>query len=233
MNPEFLYLGSVANDHTGDTLRSGGFKINRNFKELFYASPQRHRQSPLVYRQTNGVSDYLSYDVTVGPGSWENHVTVTLLSPFVASIACGIEERGERNLSSVVSLDATPAAWNLDHGGGPRTTYTRYLWIERNFDDTTTSYGYSLLQPVSSQTAPVGPATDQHWFDRLNNQMKRWDGAVWEDVYRLFVSVFVFNGPGTPDPTNAEGTGVFIYDWDNDELQDMKREAIKYAIIFG
>jgi hypothetical protein len=63
--------------------------------------------------------------------------------------------------------------------------------------------------------------------------MKRWDGAVWEDVYRLFVSVFVFNGPGTPDPTNAEGTGVFIYDWDNDELQDMKREAIKYAIIFG
>lgn len=234
MNQEFLNLGTTANDHTGDTLRSGGFKINRNFKELFYSSPQRHRQSPLIYRQNNGVSDYLRYEVSVGPDQWENNVSITLRSPFVASIAAGIEERGERNLSAVVTLDETPAGWNLAHpGGGPKVSYIRYLWIDRNFDDLTVGYGYSEIAPISSQEEPAAPSTDQHWFDELGNVMKRWTGSEWEVVYRLFVGVFSFEGPGTPDPVNAEGEGLFSYDWSNDETRDMQREAIKYSIIFG
>lgn len=35
MAQQTILLGTVANDHTGDTLRDGGTKINANFTELY------------------------------------------------------------------------------------------------------------------------------------------------------------------------------------------------------
>ena len=37
MSKQSLNIGTVANDNTGDTLRSGGDKINDNFNELYTA----------------------------------------------------------------------------------------------------------------------------------------------------------------------------------------------------
>lgn len=235
MNYTSIYLGSVPNDRTGDTLRSGGMKINRNFNELFWASPQRHRQSPLVYKQTAGISDFISYLVTVGPASWENTVDITLKAPFVAAIGAGNDERGERNLSVVISTDATPSAWRIHHVGivSSPTTYNRYLYVERNFTDLTCAFGFSTLAPTSDQVAPVAPATDQHWFDKLNGVMKRWNGTSYDVVYRIFINTFTFVGPGTSSPTNAAGPVTVVYEWDNDELADMRRIAIQSAIVFG
>jgi hypothetical protein len=235
MNFETLNLGTVANDHTGDTLRSGGFKINRNFHELFWTSPQRHRQSPLVYRQTNNNPDYLTAN-SVSGGSWLTLVSVSLSAPFVGAIGAGNDERGERNYSAIVTTDQTPAAWGFTHNGGVvgRQNYVHFLWIERNYIDLTVDYGYSLLAPeMTSDTAPSSPATDQHWWDRLNGIMKRWNGSSWEETPRLFIGVFLYSGPGPGDSLGDIGTWSFSYTWSNDELAEMKRQAIIHAIVFG
>lgn len=233
MNFSPIYLGSVPNDRTGDTLRSGGMKINRNFAELYWVSAQRHRHSPLIYRQTGGFADYMDVNVTTGPGNWETSVSVTLLAPFTAAIGAGVDERGERNLSAVVSVDTTPSAWDLHHGGGAQANYTRYLYVERNFDDLVTTYGFTTVAPVTGQTEPTAPVTDLHWFDEMSSTMRRWNGTGWEVVYRLFIVTFLYSGPGPGDPVGSTGVSNFIFDWDNDEVREMKRRAMTASIIFG
>jgi hypothetical protein len=42
--------------------------------------------------------------------------------------------------------------------------------------------------------APGAPATDQHWFDLSVGRMMRWDGAVWEEVERIFLGYIRTDG---------------------------------------
>ena len=46
MAKQSLNIGTVANDNTGDTLRSGGDKINDNFTELYTAVSYTHLTLP-------------------------------------------------------------------------------------------------------------------------------------------------------------------------------------------
>lgn len=57
-----------------------------------------------------------------------------------------------------------------------------FVWI----DDTET-LGVSTLPCLYSFTAPVGPATDQHWFDLGHNQMMRFNGVAFVAVNRIFI----------------------------------------------
>src|SRR5579872_5909716 len=57
-----------------------------------------------------------------------------------------------------------------------------FIWI-----DSTGATGSSALPCVYAYTAPVGPATDQHWFDLGHNQMFRWSGSAWVAVSRIFI----------------------------------------------
>lgn len=61
-------------------------------------------------------------------------------------------------------------------------TAHNFIWI-----DDTGATGRSALPCVYSFTAPGAPATDQHWFDLGKNQMKRYNGAAFVAVARVFI----------------------------------------------
>lgn len=62
--------------------------------------------------------------------------------------------------------------WDIDLQSGVRT------------------FGSTTLEPVSSLTAPVSPAVDQHWFDKNEKVMKRWTGQTWREVLRVFAAFY-------------------------------------------
>lgn len=192
MNIQSVYLGASANDSTGDTLRAGGFKIDDNFKELFSFSAGRHRQSLLLYKTLSGSPAFLEY--TTG-------LHIDLIAPLVATIGAGFEQRGERNSSVVITADAL-SAWTV-----PNTTVS-YLYIEQNSLSGTQTFSATQILPYKAQTFVPGPTVDQYWFDTLNNQMFRWDGAIFQAVNRIFVAAV--------SATGGNITGVTYYT-NNDE----------------
>lgn len=237
MNIQTVFLGTSANDSTGDSLRQGGFKINDNVVELFTFGPARHRQSLLLFKTISGDPAFLEY----------TGLNVDLIAPLVATIGAGFEQRGERNRSLVITSDVL-SAWTV-----PDNTIT-YLYIEQNSLSGTPTYGSSSFQPYKSQTSLPGPSADQHWFDTLHNQMFRWDGATFDSVNRIFVAevvslggdvvdVIYFIGNDESDYTDAQTSVVLTSAKNYTDLQTAAfllsantyadNSAKKYALVFG
>lgn len=84
--------------------------------------------------------------------------------PFIYDIAGGRYE-----LQADATLSVTDDAHNFIYIG------------------TSGSLGRSALPCAYDWAAPSSPSTDQHWYDLGKNQMKRWDGAAWESVSRIFI----------------------------------------------
>lgn len=177
MNIQPIYLGALPNDNTGDTLREGGFKINDNTWELFAYGPARHRQASIIYKTLSGAPVFLE---SAG-------LSIDLIAPFVGTIGAGMEQRGERNAPVVITSDAV-GAWTV-----PNNTVS-YLYVQKDSLTATPVYGYSALQPYKDQTSHTSPASGQHWFDTLNNQMKVWNGSAFVATSRLFVAAVSSSG---------------------------------------
>jgi len=176
MNIQSIYLGASANDNTGNTLRQGGFKINDNFNELFTFSSTRHRQSLLLYKTLSGSPSFLQ----------DSGLCIDLITPILGTIGAGVEQRGERNRSIVINSDVL-SAWTLPDND------ISYLYIEQNSLSGSPIFGYSLIEPVKSQTPPTA-VSGQHWFDSLNNQMYEYNGTTYDYVNRLFIAEVVTLG---------------------------------------
>jgi len=175
MNIESIFLGTSANDNTGDTLRAGGFKINDNFVELFTFGPSRHRQSLLIYKTSGSSPSFIT----------SSGLNVNLIAPLVCTIGRGYEQRGERNSAVVITSDQL-TAWTV-----PDNT-TSYLYIDKTGLSATPTFGYSSLQPYKAQVSAANlSSVGQHWFNTLANQMYSYDGSAFNAVNRIFVGYVV------------------------------------------
>lgn len=78
------------------------------------------------------------------------------------------------------------------------------------------SFGSTLYQPIVSDTAPVSPLTDQHWFDIGSSTMKVWYDFSWHEKIRCFAGVY--SGGQIVDPyyvtvtTTSTVNGVEVID---------------------
>jgi PKD repeat protein len=67
---------------------------------------------------------------------------------------------------------------------------TRYLFWDINLLTAELTRGHTTLPPVYSGVSPASPATDQHWYDTLQNQLRVWSGTKWIDKIRVFAGVY-------------------------------------------
>lgn len=143
----------------------------------------------------------VSYDTSVPPfvaAASVGGVDVTLnvgTQPFVVSVA----NQGANYLwSESLTIDAWPSL-------SPVGTY--YLYINWNSNTFARTFGTSTLKPIVQGTAPLLPATGQHWYNTTTSQMSFWNGSVWSPVIRLFVAKLV--GPNTISSVSINAPGSF------------------------
>lgn len=128
------------------------------------------RQGIVSYPNAGGIQQFLSRTgnyVTMDASSGITYYTIA---------------QGSSNYLLAENL-STPNAW----GPLPSGVDT---WIYWSINPSTgeRSFGFTLLAPVSSTTAPLSPVPDQHWFDRTARVMKVWSGAMWQLVLRVFAA---------------------------------------------
>ena len=77
---------------------------------------------------------------------------------------------------------------------GPFTTPLKpkyWLYWDINKYTGIRTFGYTTLQPIVSDVAPVNNEDEeQHWFDTTNRVMRVYDGYGWEEKLRVFAGEF-------------------------------------------
>lgn len=135
----------------------------------------------------HGARDANGLPVFLTPGSANSVNVEGSPTPLIVTVAKGFSATGQADQRLIQAADTSVT--------GLSTSLTSYIYAEDNAG--VPAFGVSNLQPVIQATAPTSPTTDQHWFDTRNAQMKRWDGAAWENKNRVFI------GCATPDILNA------------------------------
>lgn len=205
-NLQNLNAGTVANDGTGDTLRSGSIKINENFRKLATYVPVRHRQSALEYpKDSTGKPNFITF---VGRSG-------SLSIPFIGSCMESSTNRGELNIIMCI----TSSASNV-YTVPPSSTGYLYIRTDENrnisYVVSTGSYTDSYVEPSASN--------GDFWVDRLNYALKFRTGSQWEQSYSLMIGKFV---------SDASSVTSFEYNVSNEEYEEAKKLSIKYSLIFG
>ena len=90
---------------------------------------------------------------------------------------------------------------------------TCYLYAEKASSGFTPTLGHSTLAPVYAYTAPSSPSTDQHWYDLSLGIMKRYDGADWEEVERIFIGECVTDASSVTSVTAYALKGRYDSGW--------------------
>ena len=108
--------------------------------------------------------------------------------PFIITIAHG-------NANYLVEIDKT-----LTQAWGPMLAQgqTQYLYCDINLIDTSLSFGFTELPPIVATAAPLNPALDQHWFDKVSNMMRVWNGTKWIIKLRVFTATYDNNATLVP-----------------------------------
>lgn len=122
------------------------------------ADSRRRNDTVQRVRMVAGNADFFSL-----PGGLTLRLEASVTS-FVYDV-----EGTQYSLASDVDLALTDNAHN-------------FVWI-----DSAGALGRSALPCVYSYSAPGAPATDQHWYDLGQEQMKRFDGAAFVGVSRIFI----------------------------------------------
>lgn len=86
---------------------------------------------------------------------------------------------------------------------------TSYIYAEIDGDGAVT-FGYSAYAPAYQHAAPGTPSTDQHWFDLSTWKMKRYDGASWEEKYRVFLGQATAAGGSITSTISYALNGLYI-----------------------
>lgn len=130
-----------------------------------------------------GNSDFVAL-----PGGLTFRVLAAVADPFIYVIGTTIQ-----TLTADVDLLLTDAANN-------------FVWI-----DDVGALGSSAFPPVYAYAEPGAPAVDQHWFDLGQNQMRRWTGAIWAVVPRLFIGYARADGGAINAGVSQEPVGLDPY----------------------
>lgn len=77
-------------------------------------------------------------------------------------------------------------AWTINF---TNTSYTRaWIYWDINIITGEKTYGHTFVSPIASNTAPLTPTLDQHWFDKTTNCYKIWNGLNWIKKLRVFAA---------------------------------------------
>lgn len=130
-----------------------------------------------------GKANYLS----IGAGLSVNLAATT--TPVCLNFAAGFDASGSVDYSERITADVAAAFSALT------ASSTLFLYRDRDVASGALSYGFvATLAPVYNAVAPSAPAAGQHWFDFGTRQMKRWSGAAWVVVHRVFMGECVTSG---------------------------------------
>lgn len=111
-------------------------------------------------------------------------VNLTIASPTTVQVAFA------DGLSNYLHTERTTvaSAWV-----GPFVSGTNY-WLYWDINPVTgiRTFGHTLLDPVEAASAPLSPASDQHWFDMTANKMKVWNALAgrWVSKIRVFAGMY-------------------------------------------
>jgi hypothetical protein len=134
----------------------------------------------IVRFSTSGVTpDYLSFT--------SNKVNVKVTnSPLIVTLSQGTSDYLHQESVGV------NAAWT-----GPFTTGTTDFYLYIDLDPLTglRTFGHTIVPPVNSQTRPLNPQVNLHWFNTNTSQngkypglkMWVWNGSEWINKVRVFV----------------------------------------------
>lgn len=90
------------------------------------------------------------------------------------------------------------------------TGQTQYLYWDIDFRTASLRRGWTTLPPLISNTAPLNPANDQHWFDTANTVMKVFrktspsDPGKWIDKIRCFAATYNSSAIIVPYPLGSQ-----------------------------
>ena len=124
-------------------------------------------------------------------------IVASVSVPIVCTFAAGFDSIGVP-IDYIGSLSNNQTLSNLATG-------SHYLYLERNATTGALTCNKTTIVPIYSNTAPVSPATGQHWFktftDSLTSQqgykMYEWSGSVWVVRQRVFIGQAIDgNGAG-------------------------------------
>lgn len=163
------------------------------------------RQTVLNGASTSGAPSFLQIN-------GDNVNLLATATPVEIAFANGFGANGAKDDIYQFTADQTSFWASLPNNS------TLFLYVDYNSGSPTG--GYSTLVPVDGPTAPGTPSTDQHWFDTVNYQMKRWSGSAWVVVERVFVGEAVTysaqvvahtgNAGGTTSAINTTGANLIV-----------------------
>lgn len=70
------------------------------------------------------------------------------------------------------------------------TGETQYLYWDVSLLDASLTRGFTTLPPITSNSEPVNPQNDQHWFDTENTVMKVFLNNKWQVKLRVFSAIY-------------------------------------------
>lgn len=152
MTRQIVSLGTTANDGTGDTLRTGGQKINDNFAELY-----------TLLGDSSGVTSYLSFtDSGLDFNGTSFVTTLTAANPSAARILTLPDATG-----TLITTSSTATLTNK--------TLTSSTLITPSFDDASSTHKYNLITSEllgnRNITLPVLPSNDVFVFSDLTQTL--------------------------------------------------------------
>ncbi len=108
-------------------------------------------------------------------------------------------------------------------------TAARWLYWEIQISSGKLIRNFTSYQPIYSESSPLNPNIDQHWFDLSSNKIKVWNGSSWIEKIRVFAGVFYpnnqlssFNFESQVESLNIEtDVGYIIYS-ENREMDNKK-----------
>lgn len=152
MTRQIVSLGATANDGTGDTLRTGGQKINDNFAELY-----------TLLGDSSGVTSYLSFtDSGLDFNGASFVTTLTAANPSANRIITLPDAAG-----TIITTTSTATLTNK--------TLTSSTLITPSFDDASSTHKYNLITSEllgnRNITLPVLPSNDVFVFSDLTQTL--------------------------------------------------------------
>ena len=123
--------------------------------------------------------------------SEKNTVGIRAETPIILSFASGFAGKTPRDFITTIN-ETNPKAWqNL-----PYTT-TVYLYAEYNVSTRIVSFGFTTFEDTYSYNEPANPKAAQCWYDMKAQQMKLFDGQVWQNTRRIFFAKATTEATGT------------------------------------
>lgn len=173
--------GSVEYDGTELYFTPASARRTVAYRDNIVTVPVRQTVLSGGVNTSTGLANFLS----AGTGLAVNLAATT--TNITIAFAAGYDTYGAVNYVGRITSDVTSAF------SGLTANTTNYLYVDRNTSTGALTYGFVTVAPVYQAATPTG-ATNLHWFDLSQMQMKLWNGTSWDVKQRVFLGHAVTNG---------------------------------------